>query len=209
MSNAEEITGSDTASLTAIDVTDYFIASVDHDSGDNITNLKLQKLLYYAQGFHVAMREGDPLFSESVLAWKHWASRPAGIPEIQLQMVSDRPQVILSSRRLRSGGPRAFRRCLVDLRPIQRERLEAMTHEESPWLKTPLTRTISLDLLANYFTPLVEAGRRGRAVDGRPLWPANAFRFQRRKELAKRPAGHRYHRLRLKAMACRGSIDVD
>ena len=36
--------------LTARDVAGYFLASVDEDSGDNLSNLKLQKLLYYAQG---------------------------------------------------------------------------------------------------------------------------------------------------------------
>jgi uncharacterized phage-associated protein len=39
-----------------------------HD--DPITHLKLQKLLYYCQGFHLAMT-GERLFDESVKAWAH------------------------------------------------------------------------------------------------------------------------------------------
>ena len=46
MHKAAEIT------ITAQDVADFFLASVDELHGDNISNLKLQKLLYYAQGFH-------------------------------------------------------------------------------------------------------------------------------------------------------------
>ena len=47
--------------LAAKDVAKYFVHLVDQESGDHITNLKLQKLLYFAQGFHLAMRNGDPL----------------------------------------------------------------------------------------------------------------------------------------------------
>jgi uncharacterized phage-associated protein len=209
MSNAEELMGRDSTSLTAIDIADYFIAAVDYDSGDNITNLKLQKLLYYAQGFHVAMREGQPLFSESVLAWKHGPVVRQVYARYNCQWHPIDPK---SS--FHPGDYAPEDRELLDAiwstyGQFSAEKLEAMTHEESPWIKTPINRIISLDLLADYFTPLVEAGRRGQAVDGRPPWPAKSFRFQRRKELAKRPPGHRFHRLRLKGMACRGSIDGD
>ena len=55
--------------LTALEAADYLIARVDHEAGDNITNLKLQKLLYYAQGFHVAMCDGSArMISEDMSA---------------------------------------------------------------------------------------------------------------------------------------------
>lgn len=38
--------------------------------GDLITNLKLQKLLYYEQGYHLACF-GKPLFKEEILAWQY------------------------------------------------------------------------------------------------------------------------------------------
>ena len=40
------------------------------EKGDLITNLKLQKLLYYEQGYHLACF-GKPLFNEEVLAWQY------------------------------------------------------------------------------------------------------------------------------------------
>lgn len=40
------------------------------DKGDLITNLKLQKLLYYEQGYHLACFD-KPLFAEEVLAWQY------------------------------------------------------------------------------------------------------------------------------------------
>lgn len=37
---------------------------------DGITHLKLQKLLYFAQGIHLALYK-TPLFSNDILAWEH------------------------------------------------------------------------------------------------------------------------------------------
>ena len=42
----------------------------DLDRGDMMTNLRLQKLLYFAQGWHLA-RFGRPLFDASIEAWPY------------------------------------------------------------------------------------------------------------------------------------------
>lgn len=63
------------------------------ESGDLMTNLRLQKLLYFAQGWHLA-RHGTPLFDASLEAWTHGPVVPEvyhlykangnkGIPETQ------------------------------------------------------------------------------------------------------------------------------
>lgn len=54
---------------TCFDVADYFLSLVDEDTGDSISNLKLQKLLYYAQGFSLAIF-GKPLFGDTIEAWE-------------------------------------------------------------------------------------------------------------------------------------------
>jgi uncharacterized phage-associated protein len=208
MSNVEDIMGHTAAGLTALEVADYLIASVDGGSGDNITHLKLQKLLYYAQGFHVAMCDGKPLFSESVLAWTHgpvvrrvyskyrgleW--HPISPKTVDIHKYAPEDRELLDAVYLKYGQFGAWK-------------LEEMTHEESPWAKTRQQAAISLDLLREYFTPMVEAGRKNRSVNGRPVWPMNSFRFQGRKELAllRKPS---IHRSRLKAMSLHGSIDGD
>jgi uncharacterized phage-associated protein len=48
----------------------YFLSKVDEDAGDSISNLKLQKLVYYAQAYHLAMY-GEPLIPEAIEAWEH------------------------------------------------------------------------------------------------------------------------------------------
>ncbi len=53
-----------------LDVADYFLLRVDRDSGDAITHLKLQKLVYYAQAWSLVFR-GESLFPNEIQAWKH------------------------------------------------------------------------------------------------------------------------------------------
>lgn len=53
-----------------IDVARCFLYLDDANDGDGISNLKLQKLVYYAQGFHSAIFD-KPLFSEDISAWTH------------------------------------------------------------------------------------------------------------------------------------------
>ena len=57
---------------TASDVADYFLNydSKSEESGEGITHLKLQKLVYYAQGFALVIL-GRPLFGEKIEAWAH------------------------------------------------------------------------------------------------------------------------------------------
>lgn len=50
-------------------VADYII-SVAREAGDPITNLKLQKLVYYAQAWHLALFD-EQLIDEEFQAWVH------------------------------------------------------------------------------------------------------------------------------------------
>ncbi|MGC9292044.1 MAG: Panacea domain-containing protein, partial [Acidobacteriaceae bacterium] len=55
--------------VTASEVAKYFIASFQK-KGKEISNLKLQKLLYYAQAWHLAFYD-VPLFDDQIEAWVH------------------------------------------------------------------------------------------------------------------------------------------
>jgi uncharacterized phage-associated protein len=193
--------------LQAADVTRYFRGTFDQDAGDNISNLKLQKLLDYAQGFHLAMHGGNPLFPEPVIAWDHGPvvetsyhqNKRYGWQEI------DRPQGF----------------DINDYRPDVREHLdtvyrmygqfsakglEEMTHKEPPWNRTARSAVISLESLREYFSKLVEAGKTDQSVFGEPVWPMNSFRYHRRRDISERMAPHRD---RLGAIARRSSLGAD
>src|SRR5688572_18511108 len=67
---------------SALDVAKYLLSLQDEEVGDSISNLKLQKLLYYAQGFHLA-EHGRALFEERIEAWQHGPVIPTVYPEFK------------------------------------------------------------------------------------------------------------------------------
>lgn len=56
------------------EIADWFLAYNDfmktNQGADGISNLKLQKLLYYAQSAFLALKD-KPLFSNDIIAWNH------------------------------------------------------------------------------------------------------------------------------------------
>lgn len=55
--------------ISALDVAKYLLRYQDEQNPE-ITNQKLQKLLYYAQGLSLAIY-GKPIFNENILAWSY------------------------------------------------------------------------------------------------------------------------------------------
>lgn len=55
--------------LSIYDAASFFIDVANSREDDAMTNLKLNKLLYFAQGCHLA-RTGEPLFDERIEAWQ-------------------------------------------------------------------------------------------------------------------------------------------
>lgn len=58
----------DSAKYTALQIAKYFIKK--SKPTDRLTNLKLQKILYYAQGWYLANFK-KPLFGDKIEAWKY------------------------------------------------------------------------------------------------------------------------------------------
>jgi uncharacterized phage-associated protein len=53
--------------ITALDVAKFILSIIDVEQGEVISNLKLQKLLYYSQGFTLALYD-KPLFDDKIEA---------------------------------------------------------------------------------------------------------------------------------------------
>ncbi len=51
-------------------VANFFIDRA-REAGDDITQMKLQKLVYFAHGWYLALTNGQPLINEQVEAWRH------------------------------------------------------------------------------------------------------------------------------------------
>jgi uncharacterized phage-associated protein len=178
--------------LLAQDVARYYLGIFDEDSGDNISNLKLQKLLYYSQGFHLAMHSGEPLFPEPLLAWDHGPV----VEPIYHQFKSYRWQGIDRPEDFDINAyPPEVRELLTTVYRVYGQftakALEDMTHKEPPWNDTPRNQVISHELMRAFFSALVESGRREQSAFGEPIWPTNSFRFQRRRAISDRMTDHR------------------
>jgi uncharacterized phage-associated protein len=139
---------------TAHDVARYFVSLVDEEAGDSITNLKLQKLLYYAQGVHLALCDA-PLFPEQIEAWTHGpvvprvyrqykqhGGEPIPVEQVNLEDYNEQLREILNEVNEVFGQFSALK-------------LRAMTHSEPPWMRTPPGQVISPDLMTDYFKTVV------------------------------------------------------
>jgi uncharacterized phage-associated protein len=54
----------------AITIAKWFLAWAEQAEEAGLSNMKLQKLLYYAQGHHLGST-GQPLFTDDLQAWSH------------------------------------------------------------------------------------------------------------------------------------------
>lgn len=56
--------------MKAIQISNYLISLTQNNPEENLTNMKLQKILYYLQGYHFAIFN-EELFEEEIEAWKY------------------------------------------------------------------------------------------------------------------------------------------
>ena len=56
--------------MKAIDVANFFITVGLMNEGTEMTNARINKLLYFAQGWHLA-KTGEPLFNDNIEAWDY------------------------------------------------------------------------------------------------------------------------------------------
>ena len=140
-----------------MDIANRILAKADPDCGDVISNLKLQKLLYYMQGFHLAFFD-EPLFEEDIHAWQHGPVVPSvyfkykdfGSNGITLPEPS-------SLIELTEEEESIFEQVYNAYGQFSALKLREMTHQELPWRTTSLNYVISLDKLKAYFNTQIES----------------------------------------------------
>lgn len=136
------------------DVAKYFLAQSSEDAGDLISNLKLQKLVYYAQGFSLALY-GQPLFAERIEAWLHGPV----VPDLYHHYKAFGSGHIPHPEAFDFGTFSAEERELLDevyeaYGQYSAWRLRQLTHDESPWIENYRegnNRVISQDSMTRYF----------------------------------------------------------
>ena len=136
---------------SAMEVARYFLAQSDPDAGDTISNLKLQKLLYYAQGVTLALT-GRPLFAEDIEAWQHGpvvpsvyrAYKTAGSGPVELDAEVHFDQFDQSTQNILNDVYQVYGQ-------FSAWKLRNMTHDESPWANTPQGQVITHPQLSEFF----------------------------------------------------------
>jgi len=142
---------------TAAEIANYFLSLVDTEAGDSMSNLKLQKLVYYAQGFHLAIT-GKPLFEDAIMAWEHGPVIPSLYHSFKQHGAESIPPP-------ENGVDTA--KYSVETREILDEvfsvygqfsawKLRNMTHEEPPWKEVYSTDSpIRHETMRQYFSTLL------------------------------------------------------
>lgn len=143
------------ANHTALQVAKWFLAhnrNIANDEGaEYISNLKLQKLLYYAQGSFLAVTE-KPLFDDSIVAWQHGpvvesvyhAYKSNGANGIAFEEDFDFSAFTGEENELLTEVYDTFGQ-------YSAWKLRNMTHSESPWIETRQNDIISQEKIREYF----------------------------------------------------------
>jgi len=142
------------AKYSALQIAEWFLnynrKQMNEEDAEYITNLKLQKLLYYAQGCYLALTD-NPLFKEDILAWEHGpvvnevyqkykinGARGIQYDEKFCENIDEQTQNILKQVYEVFGSYSAWA-------------LRNKTHQEAPWQNTIRNDIIDLGLIKKYF----------------------------------------------------------
>lgn len=151
-------------------IADYILTKIDADAGDSITNLKIQKLVYYVQAWHLALN-GSPAFSGEIEAWAHGpvVRRLYGrFREYGWQAIDPTARRTDPSRVV----PRATRELIDEVwdayGDLSGSELEALTHSEAPWIEaygdrpsgSRCTEKIDHDSMARFYREMLSDGEK-------------------------------------------------
>lgn len=119
-----------------------------------ITNLKLQKLLYFVQALCL-MIFGKKAFSEKILAWPYGPV----INEVYQKYKPNRANEIVSEKFIKnisSGLYKVIEEVVTCYGSIEANKLIDFTHEEEPWKNAEINSEIDIESIRNYFNKVYD-----------------------------------------------------
>lgn len=119
-----------------------------------ITNLKLQKLLYFVQAICLMIFD-KKAFPEKILAWSYGPV----VNEVYQQYKQNHANTINSEstvKNISSGLHKIIDEVVNCYGSIEANKLIDFTHEEEPWIKTEINKEINIDLIKNYFNKVYD-----------------------------------------------------
>lgn len=147
---------------TVFDVAKYFLSRQDVEAGDTISNMKLQKLVYYAQGFTLAIT-GKPLFMETIEAWEHGPVVPVLYRQYKEYGAGSIPPPREAPEVISAHFDAAQLEILGEVYDVYGQysawKLRNFTHEETPWLEhfNKRVNTITHEDMSNFFVTQINS----------------------------------------------------
>lgn len=141
-----------------LSVAHWFVQRLTNtEAGDMVTHLRVQKLLYFAQAWHL-LALNRPLFEEDMQAWAHGPVVPSVFHA--LKEYGWQPLPLDGNAEGIEEDSLGILEQVVDIYgDYSAKRLERMTHEEDPWRVTRgdlspeerCERVIPLDLIRDFY----------------------------------------------------------
>ena len=146
-----------------IDVANYILEISREDSPggdyDLISPLKLQKLIYFCQGYFLAL-QGEPLFPDPIEAWEHGPVCPMlyhlfkSYGSAPLMATVDPGRLLLDKRE-----KNIINMVYQAYRQYSASGLRNITHREGPWVDTwevAKNTVIKIEAMLEYFKALLD-----------------------------------------------------
>ncbi len=146
--------------ITASHIANFFI-NFFHKHGDYLTNLKLQKLLYFSQAWHLAFYE-NPLFDDEIQAWVHGPVVPniyRQFKKYEWHPIDEQP----AEPKLNDSLVSYLKEIVDYYGNYSAYELEKITHTSKPWLlarkdlpdDAPSNEIISNESMRTYYQELM------------------------------------------------------
>lgn len=145
---------------SALDIAKYILCFAQNN-GDTITNLKLQKLLYYAQAWYLVNNENNKLFEDNIEAWPYGPVVPCVYNEfksfgrlpidIDCNLENDFKNICGNTKQYLNEFCEFFLR-------FSATELVAMTHQEKPWIEAinkGLYTVIDTNTMCNFYKDML------------------------------------------------------
>lgn len=151
------------AEINVDTIADWFIVR-SREVGDPITNLKLQKLVYYAQAWYVALYD-KPLVRDEFQAWLHGPVSPRlyhRFKAARWRPIEDE----ITEPELPPEVKEHLEEIMEQYGGFSAWDLERLTHTETPWIEARkdvpsdanCENPISLDAMRSYYSSLLRDG---------------------------------------------------
>lgn len=118
-------------------ISDWILSKIDTEAGDTISPLKLQKLLYYCQAWHLTIFE-KKLIDEEVEAWAHGPVFPSQYTRFAYISRNEqiKPETInLTIPEFSESSAELLEEVLRVYGEHSASYLENLTHSEKPWIE--------------------------------------------------------------------------